>query len=437
MSSNSWSVPESANGWAVAESQRLSELYLASRAREIKSAWVFWLLEASWKMVTFDIDDPEHEGPIGWGDSSATPSWCYFEHALVDGQFTSTERQCSTPEWLNPVAVASWENCFGTGDCLLHDIPSDAETTPSFTQWQTSCNIGTLGEGLRLGEDSTSWTTVAHLNGVELQELIRFSNHLLQVFSQSLGHDGRLPENSFEHTMWHFGLYGIEHSMVRWFAFVCMLADLRLIPTIGYVGRWQLLASKSKGRWNLSGVEQELGKWQIFVGQDESYNWMRTNGRPWFGCYFNDFLSSSAYACRWIGSNLNGVLGDAKDAFGQGSPSPGIEASEVNAPKDESISSASYLGLVFETDSAVSRCGYRGIPSIPLTPQQFRLLRFVYEAGKSGRTQAEIMSRLTIDARTLKTEKSRLKVALLPIDIDLGPRGQYCLRCTRNAATSL
>ncbi len=90
-----------------------------------------------------------------------------------------------------------------------------------------------------------------------------------------------------------------------------------------------------------------------------------------------------------------------------------------------------FLGLVFNHDSTVSRRGlnYDSVPAIPLPPQPLKLLKFVHEAGQKGRTQNEILTSLEISSRSLATEKNRLKDSLIPIDVDLGPKGQYIVRC--------
>lgn len=90
-----------------------------------------------------------------------------------------------------------------------------------------------------------------------------------------------------------------------------------------------------------------------------------------------------------------------------------------------------YLGLVFHHDSTVSRNGsdYKHIPSIHLAPQPLRLLKFIHDAGKRGRTVNELVPAIVANKKILTTEKSRLNLS--EIDIDLGPIGQYVVRCTR------
>lgn len=96
-----------------------------------------------------------------------------------------------------------------------------------------------------------------------------------------------------------------------------------------------------------------------------------------------------------------------------------------------SIDKGPYLGLVFHHDSTVSRIGsdYEHIPSISLAPQPLKLLKFIHDAGQRGRTVNELVPAIVATKRILTTEKNRLNLS--EIDIDLGPTGQYVVRCTR------
>jgi hypothetical protein len=89
--------------------------------------------------------------------------------------------------------------------------------------------------------------------------------------------------------------------------------------------------------------------------------------------------------------------------------------------------------LVFQHDSTVKRIGYEGNLPIQLAPQRLKLLKFVHEAGNDGRTQSEIVPKIILNKNTLTSEKNRIKLDLKTFDIDLGPRGQYVVRCTRIA----
>jgi hypothetical protein len=105
--------------------------------------------------------------------------------------------------------------------------------------------------------------------------------------------------------------------------------------------------------------------------------------------------------------------------------------STVTDPGTSKKPEAPFLGLVFNHDSTVSRQGddYKHIPPIPLAPQRLKLLKFIHEAGERGRTVAELVPRIVANKRILTSEKSRLDLS--EIDIDLGENGQYVVRCTK------
>lgn len=120
-------------------------------------------------------------------------------------------------------------------------------------------------------------------------------------------------------------------------------------------------------------------------------------------------------------------------SFGQDNPSKGLNAGVKPRSANLTIDDKPFLGLVFQHDSTVKRIGYEGNFPIQLAPQRLKLLKFVHEAGKVGRTQSEIVPNIILDKNTLTSEKNRIKQDLKTIDIDLGPRGQYVVRCTRIA----
>jgi hypothetical protein len=111
------------------------------------------------------------------------------------------------------------------------------------------------------------------------------------------------------------------------------------------------------------------------------------------------------------------------------------EKQDIGAGGNQIAKKQPYLGLEFGNENTISRNGedYQHVQPIPLTPQQFKLLKFVHEARQEGRTQAAITVELGgITVGTLGTEKNKLKSKLLPIDIDLGPRGKYIVQCTKH-----
>ena len=132
-------------------------------------------------------------------------------------------------------------------------------------------------------------------------------------------------------------------------------------------------------------------------------------------------------------SDKGGFEHDGTDA------GPSVEVNplkELNAeadpmPASSSTDNGSYLGLVFHHDSTVSRIGsdYKHIPPIQLAPQPLKLLKFIHDAKERGRTVNELVPAIVATKRILTTEKSRLNLS--EIDIDLGPTGQYVVRCTR------
>jgi len=69
-------------------------------------------------------------------------------------------------------------------------------------------------------------------------------------------------------------------------------------------------------------------------------------------------------------------LSISEDSKRETSPDP-----ETNKKPD-----ATFLGLVFNHDSTVSRHGddYKHIPPIPLAPQPLKLLKFIHDAGQRG-----------------------------------------------------
>jgi hypothetical protein len=102
----------------------------------------------------------------------------------------------------------------------------------------------------------------------------------------------------------------------------------------------------------------------------------------------------------------------AKDG-NQESTVPGHE----DSPKGRS-GTEHYLGLLFHDDLTVSRLGdkYRDVGTcvISLSPQQFKILKFIHDAGEKGRTKSEM------DAQgftSLKQEKTKINEKLIPIDL--------------------
>ena len=83
-----------------------------------------------------------------------------------------------------------------------------------------------------------------------------------------------------------------------------------------------------------------------------------------------------------------------------------------------SIDEPPYLGLMFHDDSTVSRLGdaYKDKRTsvISLSPQQFKILKFIHGAGIIGRTKSEM------DAEgftSLKQEKTKINEKLIPLDL--------------------
>ena len=117
--------------------------------------------------------------------------------------------------------------------------------------------------------------------------------------------------------------------------------------------------------------------------------------------------------------------------FEQDNPLNGLNAEVKPASASPLIDIVPYLGLRFHHDSTVSRIGsdYAHLPLIPLAPQPLKLLKFIHDAGERGRTMNELVPAIIANKRILATEKSRLNLS--EIDIDLGPAGQYVVRCTK------
>jgi hypothetical protein len=117
--------------------------------------------------------------------------------------------------------------------------------------------------------------------------------------------------------------------------------------------------------------------------------------------------------------------------FEQDNPLNGLNAEVKPASASPLIDIVPYLGLRFHHDSTVSRIGsdYAHLPLIPLAPQPLKLLKFIHDAGERGRTVNELVPAIIANKRILTTEKSRLNLS--EIDIDLGPAGQYVVRCTK------
>jgi hypothetical protein len=126
-------------------------------------------------------------------------------------------------------------------------------------------------------------------------------------------------------------------------------------------------------------------------------------------------------------------IGTVSGSFGQDNPLKGLNAGVKPRSASLRIDDKPYLGLVFQHDSTVKRIGYEGNLPIQLAPQRLKLLKFVHEAGNDGRTQSEIVPKIILNKNTLTSEKNRIKLDLKTFDIDLGPRGQYVVRCTRIA----
>ena len=92
-----------------------------------------------------------------------------------------------------------------------------------------------------------------------------------------------------------------------------------------------------------------------------------------------------------------------------------------------------YLGLLFHDDLTVSRLGnkYRddGTCVISLSPQQFKILKFIHGAGENGWTKSEM------DAQgftSLKQEKTKINEKLIPVDLRFA-KGEHKLIHNRNA----
>jgi hypothetical protein len=96
----------------------------------------------------------------------------------------------------------------------------------------------------------------------------------------------------------------------------------------------------------------------------------------------------------------------------------GLSTSEDSNRETNKKPEAPFLGLVFNDDLTVSRRGdeYKDNRTcvISLSPQQFKILKFIHGAGQNGRTKSEMEAE---GFSSLKQEKTKINEKLIPIDL--------------------